>query len=312
MEIEMTKASTVANTQIIEDAIVPLEPIKPNKKLIVIVGFILGLILGIFYSFLRAMLDTKIRTVATVTELTDAPLYGILPDLKNKRFFIEALRSIRTNLQFVLPNDKECVNLMLSSSVAGEGKTTVIAGLATIVAETNKKVLLMDLDLRKPRLYKELNLSNKKGMSNYLTSKLSIEECIQSIHDNLDFFPAGAVPPNPSELLMSEKFETVLLELMKEYDYIFFDTPPIGSVIDANLLLKYADITLLVVRADMAHKVYLENFNRLRVEKDIKSSGIILNDVKLSKDKNSGYGYGYGYGYDYGYGYEPELNEKDS
>jgi capsular exopolysaccharide synthesis family protein len=307
IEIELSKASTVAHTRIIEDAIVPLKPSKPNKKLIVIVGFIVGLILGIFYSFLRTMLDTKIRTVATVKELTDTPIYGILPDLKNKRFFLEALRSIRTNLQFVLPNDKECVNLLLSSSVAGEGKTTVIAGLATIVAETNKKVLLMDLDLRKPRLYKEIKKSNKKGMSNYLTSNLTIEECIQNVQDNLDFFPAGSVPPNPSELLMSKKFETVLFELMKKYDYIFFDTPPIGSVIDANLLLKYADIVLLVVRADMAHKVYLENFNHLREEKGIKSAGIILNDVKLSKDKNSGQGYGYGYGYDYGYGYEPEL-----
>ena len=305
MEIEISKASTIANTQVIEDAITPLEPIKPNKKLIVVVGFILGLILGILYSAIRAMLDTKIRTAATVAELTDAPLYGILPDLKTKRFFTEALRSIRTNLQFVLPNEKECITMLISSTVAGEGKTTVIAGLATVIAQTGKKVLLMDLDLRKPRLYQEINKSNKNGMSHYLTSKLTIKECIQSVNDHLDFFPAGAVPPNPSELLMSKKFETVLFELMQEYDYILFDTAPIGSVIDANLLLKYADITLLIVRANQAHKVYLENFNRLREEKNIKSSGIILNDVKLTKDKNYGYGYGnYGYGHDYGYGQE--------
>jgi len=303
IETEILKTSTLANSQIIEDAILPLNPIKPNKKLIVAVGFILGLILGILYSAIRAMLDTKIRTAATITKLTDAPLSGILPDLRNKRFFIESLKSIRTNLQFVLPNEKECITMMISSSVAREGKTTVIAGLATVISQTGKKVLLIDLDLRKPRLYQEINKSNNKGMSHYLTSNLTIKECIQPVNEHLDFFPAGTVPPNPSELLMSKKFKTVLFQLMKEYDYILFDTAPIGSVIDASLLLKYSDITLLVVRANMAHKVYLENFNRLRKEKDIKLSGIILNDVKLTKDKNYGYAYGYGYGYDYDYGY---------
>ena len=297
MEIEITKASTLANTQVIENAIQALKPTKPNKKLIVIVGLILGLMLGVLYSAIRSMLDTKIRNALTVTELTDAPLYGILPDIQNKRFFDEALRSIRTNLQFVLPNEKKCINMMISSSVAEEGKTTIIAGLGEVIAQTGKKVLLMDLDLRRPRLYQQVNKSNKNGMTLYLSKELSIEDCIQSIHEQLDFFPAGAVPPNPSELLMSKKFETLLSNLMERYDYILFDTAPIGSIIDANMLIKYSDIILLVVKANVTDKVYLENFNRLRKEKNIKSSGIILNHVKLGKDKNYGYGYGYGYGH---------------
>ena len=302
MEMDMKQASTISDTQIIEDASLPLFPIKPKKKMIVAVGAILGLILGIAFVFLRELLDTKIRDVATIEALTDAPLYGTLPDVKQERFFKEALRNVRTNLQFVLPNDKHCINLLVSSTVSGEGKTTIIAGLAEIIAQTDKKVLLMDLDLRKPRLYKEVKKSNKVGMSNYLTADLNYNELIQTVNDNLDFFPAGNVPPNPSELLMSNKFEKTITALMEKYDYILFDTPPIGSVTDANMLLKYTDLLLLVVRANIADKIYLKNFNKMREEKNIKSAGIILNHMKLVKDRHYGYGYGYGYGYDYGYG----------
>jgi len=296
MELEISKASTIANTQIIENPREALKPTKPNKKLILIVGFILGFILGILYVALKSLLDTKIRDTATVTELTDAPLYGVLPMKENKRFFDEALRSIRTNLQFVIPHEKNCTTMLLSSTIAGEGKTTVTAGLSKIIAQTGKKVLVMDLDLRKPRLYKEINRSNKNGMTQYLTMNLNLSDCIQHIDENLDFFPAGSVPPNPSEILMSKKFEAVISQLMEEYEYIIFDTAPIGSVIDANLLLKYSDIVLLVLKANVAEKSFLEHFNRLRAEKNIKSSGVILNQLKQNHSTDYGYGYGYGYG----------------
>ena len=296
MELEISKASTIANTQVIEDPIEALKPIKPNKKLIVIIGLVLGLILGILYTAIKALLDTKIRNAETVLELTDAPLYGILPEKTQKRFFDEALRSIRTNLQFILPRDKECTTILLSSTVAGEGKTTIVSGLADVISKTGKKVLLMDLDLRKPRLYKEIKKSNKAGMTHYLVGNKEFNDFIQPVNDNLDFFAAGTVPPNPSELLMSEKFEKLIEGLMKKYDYILFDTAPIGLVIDANMLLRYSDIVLLVVKADIAEKSYLEHFNKLRVEKNIQSSGIILNQVKMQKGNNYGYGYGYGYG----------------
>ena len=296
MDFEIKKASTIANTQIIEDAREGLKPIKPNKKLIVAVGVILGLILGILFTAIRAMLDSKIRDATTVEELTDTPLYGVLPDKASKRFFDEALRSIRTNLHFVVPNEKKCITMLISSTVASEGKTTVIAGLSKIIAQANKKVLVIDLDLRKPRLYQEMKKSNKIGVTNYLVEDRTIEELVQPINDNLDFIAAGAVPPNPSELLMSNKFEILINKLMEQYDYILFDTAPIGMVIDATIILKYTDITLLVVRANKAEKNYLENFNKLRVEKNIKSAGIILNQVKFTNNKGYGYGYGYGYG----------------
>ena len=297
MEFEIAKASTIVNTQIIENARESWIPIKPNKKLILLVGVILGMILGVIFTWIRVLLDSKIRDASTVEELSNIPLYGILPPKKHERFFQEALRNIRTNLHFVLPNTKQCVTVLISSTVASEGKTTVVASLAEIISQTNQKVLLIDLDLRKPRLYQELQRSNRQGISNYLVENTDIKNLIQPVHDNLDFIAAGPVPPNPSELLMSEKFHSLINELMEQYDYILFDTAPIGSVIDASLILEHADITLLVIKADYSEKIYLEHFHKLSKDKGIETSGIILNQVKLKNQKKYDYGYGYGYGY---------------
>jgi len=301
VEIEISIASTIANTKIIENANVPDKPIRPNKLLILLLGLIVGLILGIAFSFLRELFDTKIRDAHDVELLTDIPLYGTLPNNKNQRFFEESLRHIRTNLQFVPTTNSKCTTLLISSSVAGEGKTTISAGLGKILAQTQKRILLIDLDLRKPKLHEELQQSNKVGMSNLLSDTLPKGQFVLNIDKNFDFISAGPIPPNPSELLMTNRLENLLKKLKDKYDYIILDTPPIGSVTDANIILKYSDIVLLVARANKAEKVYLKYFNKMVTEKNIKSSGIILNDVKLYKT-NDGYGYGYGYGYDYNYG----------
>jgi capsular exopolysaccharide synthesis family protein len=298
MELQISKASIVANTQIIEDAREALEPIKPNRKLIIVVGLLVGFILGIIFVTLRSLFDNKIRDVESIIELTNEPIYGTLPVKKNERFFDEALRGVRTNLQFILPKDNRCVVILLSSSIAGEGKTTVNAGLAKVIAHTGKKVLLIDLDLRKSRLYQEFDKSNKVGITNCIIEKLNVNEVIQSVEENLDFLAAGRKPLNPSELLLSKPFDTVLKSLMNDYDYIMFDTPPIGEVIDANILLHYSDIFLLVVEANRAEKHFIEGFNKIVKEKKVKSAGIILNKFNIKNKSGYGYGYGYGYGTD--------------
>ena len=292
MELKVSKASTIANTQIIENAIEPLKPIKPNRKLIVGVGVILGLIFGVLFTVIRSIFDTKIRDVATIEELTDIPLLGTLPEKDNILFFKEALRTIRTNLCFVLPHENKCLTILVSSMVANEGKTTVIAGLGEMIAQINKKVLVIDLDLRKPRLYQEMKKSNKVGVTHYLVEDITVEELIQPINNNLDFISAGAVPFNPSELLSSYKFNELMNKIREEYDYILFDTSPIGTVVDTSLLLKYADITLLVIRANRTEKSYLESFNKLKLDKGIKFSSIVFNQVKLIDNKDYGYRYG--------------------
>jgi len=302
IEVEISKASIIANTKILENAYIAKKPIKPNRVLILLISVVIGFILGLIYIFSREFFNSKIRGIRDVIKITDIPIYGVLGLKENDRFFEEALRNIRTNLQFVLSEDKKCTTILISSTVPKEGKTTISAGLAEIIAGADKKVLVMDLDLRKPKLYKELKTSNRFGMSNYLTSHLTPEDVIRPISENLDFFPAGSVPPNPSELLMSQKFNETIRVLEKEYDYIIFDTAPIGVVTDTNMLLRYTDILLLVIRANRGDKSYIENFKRMIEEKKIKSSGIILNGVKFINNKSYGYGYGYGYG-SYGYNY---------
>jgi len=299
IEVEISKASIIANTKIIEDAYILDNAVEPKKELIMLVSLIFGFVFGIIFTFIRSFFDTTIRDYIDIEKLTTAPIYGTLPFKNSERIFQEALRSIRTNLQFVIPENKRCVNILISSTVSGEGKTTTTYGLSDVISQADKRVLVIDLDLRKPRLYKEFKRSNKVGISNYLTNDtLKLEDIVHSINENLDFFPAGSIPPNPSELLMNKRFEVIVKDLEKRYDYIIFDSAPIGSVIDANMILKYVDIFLLVLKANTSKKNYIENFNKMVREKNLKSFGIILNGVKIFKGQGYGsYGYGYGYGY---------------
>jgi len=296
MEVEISKASTVVNTQVVDEALVPTKPIKPNKKFLLASGFLIGLILGIALAFLRALMDDKIRSLEDISKLIDIPIYGAIPLQKFKFAFKESFRTIRTNLEFIIPQRKDCKVILISSSVPKEGKTTISANLSKILSVAAKKVLILDLDMRKPRLFEEFGLENKKGMSTYLIGKHDLEEVIEPINEHLDFFPSGPVSPNPSELIMSKKFEETLYELMEEYEYIVIDTSPIGMVSDANLLLKYIDILLLVTRANYTAKEMIREFNKMIEGKEVHSVGIILNEAPLDLRKGYGYGYGYGYG----------------
>lgn len=297
MEVEINKASTIANTKVIDPALVPTKPFKPNKKMMVAAGFLVGLILGVAIAFLRAMLDTKVHNKEELEKLTDIPLYGVIPIKEKERVFRESFITVRTNLHFIIPHHKNCKIIMVSSSVPKEGKTTISSGLAHILARTERKVLALDLDMRKPRMHQEFARPNNKGMSTYLAGEHTFEEALQPISTHLDFFPAGPVAPNPSELLMSEKFKKTLDMLVGRYEYIVIDTSPIGVVADASLLLQYIDLMLLVVRANYTEKNHVRDFEKMAREKQIKSVGIILNGVKRSQKDSYGYGYGYGYEY---------------
>lgn len=293
MELGISLNSTIANVQIIENAKEPQSPTKPNKVTIVIIGFIFGVIGSIISVFLKVTLDTKVRDIDSIQRLTNIPVYGSLPSKKNKNFFNEALRGIRTNLEILKNSKKNCTTILVSSNVSGEGKTTVITGLGMILSKSDKKVLLLDLDLRKPRLHQELNQPNTKGMSQYLATDIELSKVMQHIDANLDFISAGAIPDNPSELLMSKKFKRILTKLSQHYDYILFDTPPIGSVIDANTLLEYSDIVLWVVRANVSNKNFIEKVNDLKAKREIDKLGIILNDLKENQIEDYSYGYNY-------------------
>jgi tyrosine-protein kinase Etk/Wzc len=296
-ETAILRASTVSKTRIIDRAITPSTPIKPKRALMVIIGTILGFILGISLAFLRNRMNDKIERVEELEKLSEIPMYGAIPIVNNKdkQPFYEALRVLRTNLQFTpKESGKRAKLIAITSSISGEGKTLVSVELSKILAQGEQKVLVVDLDLRKSKLQGHFKVSNKHGMSTFLAGKSTKEEIIQSVEGlNLDIITAGAIPPNPSELLISSAFSNLIEEISNNYDYILFDTAPIGLVTDAMTPLMLADIALFTFKANYSSRELVKSVNRIAGEKEFKHVGMIFNGVKLGKK----YGYGYGYGY---------------
>jgi capsular exopolysaccharide synthesis family protein len=300
-ETAILKSSTIASARILDQARDEYMPMKPNRKLIVLVGLILGLITGIALAFLREFLVTTIQNAEEVERLTSLPIYGVIPlnkDKISKNVYMEAFRNIRTNLQFLPGNENNKV-ISITSSVSGEGKTTVTATLAEILARGEKKVIMLDLDMRKASLHKEFNIANNVGMSNYLTKQNTLEEVIKptNIH-GLEMITTGPLPPNPSELILSNMFVELLNVLREKYDYIVIDTPPAGLVTDATIIMNYADISFSIVRAKYTRKEFVKNIDRMAKEHSSSRVGIILNATQIGSE----YGYGYGASYAYGYG----------
>jgi len=299
-ETAVIMSSTVSETRILEFPAIEEVPIKPNRASIIFLGFILGFIIGILQAILRAYLDNKVMKVEDIEKLTAIPLYGSIPFLHSKKELLpyrEALRVIRTNLEF-LQNTGRSKLITVTSSVPQEGKSTTITELGKIIAKGNKKVIILDLDMRNPTVYEKLDFSNNIGMSTLLSkNSLEVEEVIQKIEDtNLSCITSGPIPPNPSELIMSDRLTEVIKELRSKYDYVLLDSPPIGLVTDAMIIMHMSDLNLIVLRANHSKKEFFNNINQFVNDHDL-NAGIILNGVEL-KGK-AGYGYGYGYGYNY-------------
>ncbi len=299
-ETAILSSSTVSKTRIIDEALLPTRPIKPKRVLIIIVGFVLGFIVGIALAFLRELLDDTVKSAEEIERLTNIPLYGAIPLIKGKKFtsaFLESFRVLRTNLEFI-PMGKRYQTIVVTSSVSGEGKTTITTNLGIILGKGDKKVIILDLDLRRAQLSHHFGLSNRIGLSTLLSGKHSLDEVIQRTDEKgLSIIAAGPTPPNPSELIMSAKAEELVEKLRKVYDYIIFDTPPAGLVTDAMILMNKADVSLMVVKANYSKKDFIKGLNRMIGDFNIKHVGIVINGVDLG----GSYGHGYGYG---GYGSE--------
>ena len=302
-EVGIIKASTVSNNIVVDKAFYPEAPIKPKRMLTVLVGMILGFIAGIALAFFRAFLDDRIKTEEDIGHGTNVSLIGMIPDIKDdngglkvfsapKSSVTEAFRNLRSNLQF-MSRKRDSHVIVVTSTVGGEGKTTVATNLAGIMSMSGKKTIILNLDMRKPTLHEKFKLKNKKGMSSLLSRTAGLNEIIQHTeYENLDVITSGPVPPNPSELIENELMERLVEKLREVYDVIILDTPPLGLVIDAKTLMHFADTSIYVVRSDYSKKAFFKNINQL-VEDDISNLGVLLNAVKM---EHSGYGY-YGYGY---------------
>lgn len=304
-ENEMIKVAILSDYRIIEKAYSNSKPLGPKNMLIVFGVIIIGLIIGIIQALIRTFLDNKIKSKDDIERQTTLPIYGIIPMLKSnsnklevyanpKSPFSESFRSLRTNLQFSSNTDEASVAL-LTSTIAGEGKSTIVANLGAVFQMANYKSIVIDLDLRKSTLHHYFELDNNLGMSTYLSGKNSSKEIIQmTMYNNLDIITSGPIPPNPSELILSDRLEQLINSLKKDYDYIFIDTAPVGLVADTMHLMQFSDINLIVFRENYANKSFISDLNKLQNKHDFKHIGIVLNAASLS---SRGYGYGYGYGY---------------
>ena len=228
------------------------------------------------------------------------PISQLLVDKKPKSIIAESLRSIRSNLEFLSQSDGPKV-LAITSTISGEGKTFVALNLAGIIAFSEKKVIIIDLDMRKPKIHVGFGVPNDKGMSTILINRNSVDECVfKSSLNNLDFITAGPVPPNPSELVISSRMLEVINELKTKYDVIVIDNPPVGLVTDGIRVFKIADYPIYVFRENFSKRNFVQNVKKLMRDNNIKNLSVILNSVDI---KRSGYGYSGVYDYDYGYGY---------
>ncbi|MCK9612678.1 MAG: polysaccharide biosynthesis tyrosine autokinase [Bacteroidales bacterium] len=329
-EYSIAKAGYVSQNIILQRSSTPTEPIEPIKKNIYLIAVFASLFLGLGIIIVRYVLFNNILTLYDIYKYTDIPVIGIVPkyidsipesqlivDKHPKSIIAEALRSIRTNLHF-LKNEEGPKVIAMSSTVSGEGKTFVIINLAGVIAFSEKKVIVLDFDLRKPKIHIGFNVVNTKGISTILSNKHNIDDCIiQSSLANLDFITAGPVPPNPSELIFSKRTDEVLSYLKTKYDYVLIDNPPIGLVTDGIKAMSIADYPIYVFKADYSKKFYVLDLERLAEDSKLKNISLVLNAVEpigssygmkySSKVKGSSYGYGFGYGY--GYGIEDESSE---
>jgi len=298
-ETEIIKASTVSKNRIIDEALTPSKPIKPKRIFIVSIGFIAGLFLGIVLASILNYMNNTIKREEDVSNQTDIPILGTIPHLKSnyKKLAVldyprssvaEAFRNIRTNLQFMLKGNDSKV-ILLTSTIGGEGKSTIVSNLGAILSITNKKVIILNLDMRKPTLHNYFELSNDVGMSSLLSNHSTLQDVIQkSKYSNIDIITSGPIPPNPSELLEGVILQKVLEKLKDIYDVIILDTPPVGLVTDARVVMPYVDANIYIIRADYSKKEFVKVANSLSKNSDISSVSIVINDIKNDK---GGYGY---------------------
>lgn len=304
-EYQIAQAGTTTEFKILSPANLPTEPISPQTFIIYGIGLVSGFIISFFFVSIRYLLHNKITTTAELEKMIAAPMLGTIPSVgerlnktqliihKNPKSAVsEALRSIRTNIEFMASGNEKRV-ISVTSTISGEGKTFVAVNLGGIIALSKKKVVVLDLDMRKPKVHDAFDHSTSdKGLSTILIQKHAIKECIRHTEiDNLDYIAAGPIPPNPSELLLNEEFNDLLKKLKKKYDLVILDTPPVGLVTDGVLCMKKADLGLYIVRANYSKKEFSETLNKLIKVNQFRHMAVILNATTINGRNNYGYGY---------------------
>lgn len=305
-ENKLVLAATTPKGKIIDNAFAFNEPIAPKKLMIIFVSLFFGLLMPAMLLYIKSLLNNKFDSLDSLSKLTSLPIIGeichslrvkeepIVVSETSTRPIAELFRLLRSNLQFMFP-PKSVENAqvaIVTSSCSGEGKTFVSMNVAESLALLNKKVVLVGLDIRLPMLAQNLGLPSSPGVTNYLSGAIDDIDTLIKRHGNCDIIVAGPVPPNPSELLHTDRIEQLVVELKQRYDYVIIDSAPIGLVSDTFSLSKYSDVTLYVTRANYTKKSFIKYLNSVAERGQLKNVAVVVNDTnpKLS------HGYGYGYG----------------
>lgn len=313
LETSISAAATVSNSRVVEYASSSSAPIRPDRKSIYMLSLMLGLVIPVGIIAIKEVLQNKVANREDVEKRTDTPILGeishsegadTLVVLKNSRRFIsEQFRTIRSNLKYITMRAEKPV-IIVTSSFSGEGKSFISTNIGSVMALSGKKTVIMEFDIRKPKIVAGLDLKRKQGITNYIIGKANFDDLVLPVQDvdNLYVIPCGPIPPNPAELLLDDKLNELMEEVKRNFDVVILDTAPVGLVGDAYVLTKYADCTLFIVRQDYTLRNQIFAIDDIYKQKRLPTVSILLNDVKIGRGYFSG-GYYSGYGYYGGYGY---------
>lgn len=296
------------NAKIIDHAFSTTLPVSPKKIFTYLAAFLLGLVLPISLIYFLDLIDTKVHTKADVEKIVNAPFIGDIPQSSSKKKSrliskvdyspkAEAFRMLRTNISFILKdkNSKLANTIFVTSTTSQEGKSHTSINLARSLAFSNLRVLLVETDIRVPKVEDYLDIKGKKGITDFISDdSLTIEDVTFEVNDieYLKVIPSGTIPPNPSELLMNDRVKSLFESVKKNYDYIIVDTAAVGLVTDTLLISQFADMFIYVISANNIDKRQLHVAQTMYDENRLPNMTVLLNGTK----KKSGYGYGYGYG----------------
>ena len=323
-QTEMSLSATVADNRIVDAPEASSEPVSPNVLFAYLVSIMSAIGLAVLIIALKEGFNRTVLFRSEIENYTNVPVIGevihdtsgqpIVISHDRKNFIAEQFRQIRTSLSYLGISSKK-KKILITSSIPGEGKSFIAANLAISLALTDKKVVLLEVDLRKPKLSEIFGInSTANGISNYLIGEKEADEIIKrtEVNPNLFIISAGPIPPNPSELILNGRIQELLVYLDNAFDFIVIDTAPVSPVTDAYLLSQFCDSTLYVVRHAYTPRIYLQLLDENNRVRGLKNLALIFNGVKSRGIGKGGYGNGYGYGYGTGYGDYVESGSKKS
>ncbi|HEA31100.1 MAG TPA: polysaccharide biosynthesis tyrosine autokinase [Leeuwenhoekiella sp.] len=301
-EEALSLAAPISNARVVDPARAGNYPVSPNKTSFYLGAIIFGLFIPFGFVYIKDKMNTKIGGIEDINSITDAPILGeiahkesqevVVANTKNTSAVAELFRLIRFNLKFATAGRPNKV-ILITSSVKGEGKTFFTINLGVSLASSGKKVVLLSFDLRAPKLTESLGIKNDKGITDYLvTDTIEVSDLIEPVTaiDGLYAIASGPIPPNTGELMLNQRVKTLIDALQERFDYVLIDSAPVGRVADAFALTDYVDSTLYLVRQNYTIKADLEDFDTTYRENKLNKPMLVLNDVKMSKEKSYGYG----------------------